>query len=367
MKIFRYSEWRDEQNKSRLTFEDLMRLFSQLLLQTNGDVGQALQWLTYLDDKHRIFSDEPGQGLGDFIEWMKQQGYIEEIDKMRRLTQKGGRRIRQDSLNEIFSALKKNPTAGDHGTPHSGEGIERLSETKPFRFGDQPSNIDFQTTISNALRREGLDSINIKEDDLEVYETEHLTTCATVLMIDISHSMILYGEDRITPAKNVALALSELILTKYPKDSLHVVVFGDDAAEVKVSDIPFIAVGPFHTNTKAGLQMARQILKRKRNVNKQVFMITDGKPSAIFEYGRIYKNPYGLDRKIVNKTLDEAVMCRREKIAITTFMVAQDPWLVDFVNKMTEANHGRAYFSSLNKLGQYVFVDYIRNRKRHVR
>jgi uncharacterized protein with von Willebrand factor type A (vWA) domain len=365
--IFRYSEWRDEQDKSRLTFDDLMRLFSQLLLQTNGDLGQALQWLTYLDQKHRIFPDEPGQSLGDFIEWMKQQGYIEEIGKMRRLTQKGGRRIRQDSLNEIFSSLKKNPTSGDHSTPHSGEGIERLSETKPYRFGDQPSNIDFQTTISNALRRDGIDRINIKEDDLEIYETEHLTTCATVLMIDISHSMILYGEDRITPAKNVALALSELILTKYPKDSLHVVVFGDDAAEVKVSDIPFIAVGPFHTNTKAGLQMARQLLKRKRNINKQIFMITDGKPSAIFEYGRIYKNPFGLDRKIVNKTLDEAVVCRREKITITTFMVAQDQWLVDFVNKLTEANHGRAYFSSLNKLGQYVFVDYIRNRKRHVR
>lgn len=344
-----------------------MRLFSQLLLRTNGDVGEALQWLTYLDEKHRIFPDEPGLSLGDFIEWMKKQGYIEEVGQMRRLTQKGGRRIRQDSLNEIFSSLKKYPAAGDHPTPHTGQGIERLSETKPYRFGDQPSNIDFQSTISNAIRRDGIEHINIKEDDLEVYETEHLTTCATVLMIDISHSMILYGEDRITPAKNVALALAELILTKYPKDSLHVVVFGDDAVEVKVSDIPFIAVGPFHTNTKAGLQLARQILKRKRNVNKQVFMITDGKPSAIFEYGRIYKNPYGLDRKIVNKTLDEAVICRREKITITTFMVAQDPWLVDFVNKMTEANRGRAYFSSLNKLGQYVFVDYIRNRKRHVR
>jgi uncharacterized protein with von Willebrand factor type A (vWA) domain len=365
--IFRYSEWRDEQDKSRMTFDDLMRLFSQLLIQSNGDVGQALQWLTYLDERYKFFPDEPGKGLGDFIDWMKQQGYIDEINQMLRLTPKGGRRIRHDSLDQIFSSLKKNPTAGDHSTPQSGEGIERLSETKPYRFGDQPSNIDFQTTISNAIRREGIERINIKEDDLEVYETEHLTTCATVLMIDISHSMVLYGEDRITPAKNVALALAELILTKYPKDSLHVVVFGDDAVEVKVSDIPFITVGPFHTNTKAGLQLARQILKRKRNVNKQVFMITDGKPSAIFEYGRIYKNPYGLDRKIVNKTLDEAVICRRERISITTFMVAQDPWLVDFVNKMTEANRGRAYFSSLNKLGEYVFVDYIRNRKRHVR
>jgi len=177
----------------------------------------------------------------------------------------------------------------------------------------------------------------------------------------------LYGEDRITPAKNVAMALAQLILTRYPKDSLHVIVFGDDAQEVKVSDIPFISVGPFHTNTKAGLELARQLLKRKQNVNRQIFMVTDGKPSAIFEYGRIYKNPFGLDRKIVNKTLDEAVKCRREKIAITTFMIAQDPWLVDFVNKLTEANRGRAYFSELNDLGQYMFVDYIRNRRRHVR
>ncbi len=365
--IFRYSEWRDEQGKSRLTFDDLMRLFSQLLVQSDGDVGQALQWLTQLDQRHRLFDDEPGQGLGDFIEWLKQQGYIEEIDRQYRLTGKGGKRIRQDSLNQIFSSLRKSPLSGQHNLPQSGEGIERLSETKAYRFGDSPTNLDFTSTINNAIKRDGIERINITEDDLEVYETEHLTTCATVLMIDVSHSMVLYGEDRITPAKNVALALSELILTKYPKDSLHVVLFGDDAVEVKVGDIPFVTVGPFHTNTKAGLQLARQILKRKRNVSKQVFMITDGKPSAIFEYGRIYKNPFGLDRKIVNKTLDEAVMCRREKITITTFMIARDPWLVQFVNDMTQANRGRAYFSSLNKLGEYVFVDYIRNRKRTVR
>lgn len=365
--IFRYSEWRDEQGKGRLTFDDLMRLFSQLLVQSDGDVGQALQWLTQLDQRHRLFDDKPGQGLGDFIEWLKQQGYIEEIDRQFRLTKKGGKRIRQDSLNQIFSSLRKSPMDGQHSIPKSGEGIERLSESKPYRFGDSPTNLDFTATINNAIKREGIERINITEDDLEVHETEHLTTCATVLMIDVSHSMVLYGEDRITPAKNVALALSELILTKYPKDSLHVVLFGDDAVEVKVGDIPFVTVGSFHTNTKAGLQLARQILKRKRNVSKQVFMITDGKPSAIFEYGRIYKNPFGLDRKIVNKTLDEAVMCRREKITITTFMIARDPWLVQFVNDMTQANRGRAYFSSLNKLGEYVFVDYIRNRKRNVR
>ncbi len=365
--IFRYSEWRDEQGKSRMTFDDLMRLFSQLLVQSDGNVGQALQWLTQLDQRHRLFDEQPGQGLGDFIDWLKQQGYVEEIDRQFRLTKRGSKRIRQDSLNQIFSSLRKSPTNGQHSMPQSGEGIERLSETKAYRFGDSPTNLDFTSTINNAIKRNGIETINITEDDLEVHETEHLTTCATVLMIDVSHSMVLYGEDRITPAKNVALALSELILTKYPKDSLHVVLFGDDAVEVKVEEIPHVTVGPFHTNTKAGLQLARQILKRKRNVSKQVFMITDGKPSAIFEYGRIYKNPYGLDRKIVNKTLDEAVMCRREKIAITTFMIARDPWLVQFVNDMTQANHGRAYFSSLNKLGEYVFVDYIRNRKRTVR
>ena len=167
--------------------------------------------------------------------------------------------------------------------------------------------------------------------------------------------------------KTVALALSELILTKYPKDNLHVVLFGDDAVEIDVTDIPFVAVGPFHTNTKAGIQLARSILKHKRNMNKQIFMITDGKPSAIFERGRVYKNPFGLDHKIVNKTLDEATMCRREKISITTFMIARDSWLIDFVDKMTKVNRGRAYFSSLNKLGEYIFVDYIRNRKKNMR
>lgn len=363
---FRYSEWRDEQNKSRLTFDDLMKLFSQLLLQSDGDVGQALRWLTQLDQKHRLFDDEPGKGLGDFIEWMKQQGYLEEVNREFRLTQRGGKRLRQDSLDQIFSSLRKSRMGGQHSIPKSGEGIERLSETKRYRFGDAPSNIDFTNTISNAIKRAGLDEIRIAEDDLEIYETEHLATCATVLMIDVSHSMVLYGEDRITPAKNVALALSELILTKYPKDSLHVVLFGDDAVEVKVEDIPFVTVGPFHTNTKAGLQLARTILKRKRDVNKQIFMITDGKPSAIREHGRLYKNPFGLDPKIVNKTLEEAAFLRRKGITITTFMLAADPALLDFVRRLTELNHGRIYETDPNNLGAYVFRDFVRNRRKRL-
>jgi uncharacterized protein with von Willebrand factor type A (vWA) domain len=184
-------------------------------------------------------------------------------------------------------------------------------------------------------------------------------------MVDISHSMILYGEDRITPAKQVALALSELIITRYPKDYLGLVVFGDDAQLVSINELPFLNVGPYHTNTRAGLQLARNLLRKKGTSNKQIFMVTDGKPSAMFDgNGRLYKNSFGLDPKIVNKTLDEAVACRREHIPITTFMVARDPYLINFVEELTRANNGRAYYSSLSNLGEFVFVDYIRNRKK---
>ncbi len=364
--IFRYSEWREGQDKSRLTFDELMRLFAQLLLHNNGNVPEALRWLTELDKEYNLFDEQEGMSFDAFLEWLKKEGYIEEYNDILALTHKGSRRIRQEALNEIFTSLRKSPF-GEHESPFSGEGIERLSETKPFRFGDQPSNIDFTSTISNAIRRQGVDDFQLREEDFEVYETEHLTSCATVLMLDISHSMILYGEDRITPAKKVALALAEMILTRYPKDSLDVVVFGDRAVEVDLPDIHKIAVGPYHTNTKDALELGLRILKRKRNANKQIFMITDGKPSAIFYRGRLYKNPFGLDRRIVNQTLNAARACRKNKITVTTFMVARDPWLVDFVKELTEVCRGRAYYSSLNQLGEYIFVDYIRNRKQRLR
>jgi uncharacterized protein with von Willebrand factor type A (vWA) domain len=180
--------------------------------------------------------------------------------------------------------------------------------------------------------------------------------------------MILYGEDRITPAKRVALALTELILTKYPKDTLDVIAFGDEAFEIAISDIPYLEVGPFHTNTKAALQMARKILERRKATNRQIFLITDGKPTVIRENdGRIYRNTFGLDPKIINRTLDEAVVCRRKRIPITTFMVTRDPYFQDFVTQLTELNRGRAYFSSLNKLGEYILMDFVENRRRRVR
>jgi uncharacterized protein with von Willebrand factor type A (vWA) domain len=179
--------------------------------------------------------------------------------------------------------------------------------------------------------------------------------------------MVLYGEDRITPARKTALALAELITTRYPKDTLDIVAFGNEAWEVEIKDLPYLQVGPFHTNTRAGLERARTILRRRKNRNKQIFMITDGKPSCHLENGRMYRNAFGLDRRIVNRVLDEAAICRREGIPITTFMIARDPYLQSFVRQLTEVNHGRAYFSQLDDLGGYLFEDYVRNRRKTVR
>jgi len=185
-------------------------------------------------------------------------------------------------------------------------------------------------------------------------------------MIDISHSMILYGEDRITPAKKVAMALSELITTKYPKDTLDIIVFGNDAWEIKMKDIPYLQVGPFHTNTVAGLDLANNILRKRKTNNKQIFMITDGKPTCLKVGIKYYKNSFGLDRRIINKTLDQAARCRKTGITVTTFMIARDPFLQEFVRDFTKTNNGRAYYSSLDGLGDFIFEDYIRNRRKRV-
>ncbi len=363
--IIRYHEWTDDALSREGRLEQLTRLFSYLLTKTSGDVDEALDWMSRLDERYGILGDMTMQ---EFIDQLKSAGLIRENrdgDGGMSLTPRGTQRIRHDALREVFTSLKKSGS-GQHETPHTGSGVERTGDLREYEFGDQSSNIDATSTLSNALRRQSdLEHFSLQEDDIRVHETEHTTNVATVLMLDISHSMILYGEDRITPAKQVALALSELIMTRYPKDRLHVLLFGDEAREVNVHELPFVSVGPFHTNTRAGLQLARQLLKRKGGANKQIFMITDGKPSAIFESnGRLYKNSFGLDPKIVNKTLDEAVACRREGITITTFMVTDDPYLVNFVEELTRANSGRAYFSGLSNLGETVFVDYIRNRRK---
>jgi uncharacterized protein with von Willebrand factor type A (vWA) domain len=364
---FRYAEWDDQRHGgARSSFDTLFDLFQQLLFHTGGDAAEALSWLTQLDQRYDLTDD--GMSLGEFIEELQNRGYLERDQEtgVVQITAKAERGLRERSLEEIFSQLRK-AGRGSHRTPHSGAGDERQPETRPFTFGDDVHNLDVTGTLSNAFRRGGIGDFDLHEDDFEVFETDHHTSVATVLMIDLSHSMVLYGEDRITPARKTALALAELITRQYPKDTLDIVAFGNDAWEVEIKDLPYLQVGPFHTNTRAGLQRARDILRRRKNRNKQIFLITDGKPSAHFENGRLYKNAYGLDRRIVNKVLDEAAVCRREHVTITTFMIARDPYLQNFVRQLTEVNQGRAYYASLDDLGGFLFEDYVRNRRKSTR
>jgi len=358
---WRYSKW-DDSYKLLKDLNSLRSLFNYLLLQSNGDVLEVIQWMKYLQKRNFINSE---LNLDNFLDELIHEQLILQEGEGFKLTAKGEHQLRQDSLALVFGNLRKSGL-GTHRVPYAGEGGEPLTETRPYIFGDDINDIDPMGTLHNALMRSGIEDISISEEDVEVYEREHLTDCATVLLIDISHSMIIYGEDRITPAKQVALALTELILTRFPKDKLHIVVFGDDAYEITIKDLPYLTVGPYHTNTKAGLQLAQVLLRRLKYLNKQIFMITDGKPSAIFDQGKLYKNPYGLDPKIVNQTLEEASICRRNKITVTTFMVTQDPYLVEFVDNFTKINHGRAYYTSPQTLGEYIFVDYMKNRKRHL-
>lgn len=370
---FRYLEWDDKYNRSKgkPPFETLLDLFQELMTLSGGDVRQALKWMTDLDQEHHI-TDQFGEGddgydLGRFIEELIERGYLEDGEQaVPRPTGKLSRSIRQKSLEQIFSRLNKG-AVGNHKTVHTGRGLERQPETRRWKPGDDLSRIDSTGTMMNMLRHSSLDSFNLEEDDLQVHESDHYTSAATVLLIDLSHSMVLYGEDRITPAKKVAMALAELIMSRYEKDSLDIVAFGNEAWKVQVKDLPYLEVGPFHTNTLHALEVARHTLLKKRHANRKIFMITDGKPSCMFEDGRLYKNSFGLDRKIINKVLDAAVMCRRDQIDITTFMIARDPYLQDFVRELTEANKGRAYFSSLDSLGGYIFQDYVRNRVQRLR
>ncbi|HEY6928257.1 MAG TPA: VWA domain-containing protein [Thermoanaerobaculia bacterium] len=358
---YRYEEYPVDLLRALLTYQELVKLFLQLVLQSGGDVEEALRWMKYLQDRGII---DPAVNLGEFRKELEKNDIVENRGGALALTAGGERRIRRSALEEIFSSLSKSGP-GYHAIPRAGSGGELLPETRPYEFGDNPAAIDGVRTIGNAVRRDA-DDIQLTQEDFEIHEVEHLTSCATVLAIDISHSMILYGEDRFTPAKKVALAMVELIQSKYPKDSIEVLLFGDDAERVPISEISKAQVGPFHTNTKAGLALARKLLQHKKNPNKQIFLITDGKPSAIWERGgrHLYKNPFGLDLKIVNRTLEEADACRRDGITITTFMIATDSYLVDFVEKLTKTNRGRAYYASPYNLAEFLFTDYIRNRKK---
>lgn len=347
-----------------MTYDDLLNIFNDLVLQLSGDISEALKWMQRLNDRYGIFKQ--GMDFDDFLDKLKKDGIVRQDKKGLSLSAKGNQIIRKESLNKIFSSLKEG-MQGNHKISVAGKDVERLPESRPYEFGDNLSNLDITSSIHNAIKNNGIDQIKLNEADLVSFESESGVNCSTVLLVDISHSMILYGEDRITPAKRVAMALSELIMTNYPKDKLFVGVFGDTAKEIKVKDLPFLSVGPFHTNTKAGLKLARDLLKRQKTSNKQIFMITDGKPSAIFMHGKIYKNSWGLDPMIVNQTLNEAAACKKDGITISTFMIARDKYLQEFVEEMTKANRGRAYYASLDDLSDFIFVDYIKNRKSKLR
>ncbi len=364
MANFIFSKYNPKQNE-KSPFEQMLDLFTQLLTYTNGDAGEALNWLTQLDKEYNLTT--PDYGMGDFIEDLKKNGYLNEnpINGGFKITSKTEQTIRKQSLDEIFGKLKKSKQ-GNHTTKKTGQGDESNSDTRSYQFGDRMEQIDFTESIRNAQISRGMENFSLQEDDLQIREADFKAQTSTVLMIDISHSMILYGEDRITPAKKVAMALAELIKTKYPKDTLDIVVFGNDAWTIEVKDLPYLQVGPFHTNTVAGLELAIDILRKRRNPNKQILMITDGKPTCLKLGGKYYKNSFGLDRKVINRCLNLATQCKKIKIPITTFMIATDPDLQHFVNEFTDCNQGKAFFAGLDNLGSFIFKDFERGKSKIV-
>lgn len=349
-------------------FDKLFDIFQELITYTSGDFDEAIDWLRQLDEEYQLTT--PEYTIDDFIEDLKNKGYIQERigpgkgDGKTELTSKMEQAIRQRALNQIFGKMRKG-NSGSHKTTKSGASDEKTGDLRNFQFGDSVEHISMTESLKNAQINHGIGDFYLEENDLIVEDNQFKTQMSTVLMIDISHSMILYGEDRITPAKKVAMALSELILTRYPKDSLDVIVFGNDAWPIKIEDLPYLQVGPFHTNTVAGIQLAMDILRRKKNTNRQIFMITDGKPSCVrMPDGTYYKNSIGLDDFITTKCYNIAAQARKLGIPITTFMITDDPYLQQFVDEFTESNQGKAYYTGLGGLGEMIFRDYENNRKK---
>jgi len=270
------------------------------------------------------------------------------------------------ALRNLLGSLGKS-NYGNHDTRHWATGVETSGGSRPYQFGDT-LNLDTTATLSSAIAREGIGlPLNMEYEDLHVHQCDYQSSCATVMMLDCSHSMILYGEDRFTPAKRVAMALSHLIRTQFPGDSLALVLFHDSAEEMPVSQLARVKVGPWHTNTREGLRVAQRVLARQRKDMKQIVMITDGKPSALtLPDGRIYKNAYGLDPLVVSETLEEVARCKRSNILINTFMLASDYHLVQFVHKVSEMCRGKAYFTTPQTLGQYLLMDYMQRRSKTI-
>ena len=363
-------------NEQKSPFDRLYDVFQELITHTSGDVEEAVDWLRELDKEYELTDDT--YSIDDFIRDLLDKGLLsEEIDpqddnngssdsltRNLKATAKLERVLRQRALNQIFGKLKKG-NRGNHTTRSAGASEDKTGNLRPYRFGDDFEQIDMNRSIQNAMIQRGPDNLSLQSNDLEVFETEYKAQMSTVLMIDISHSMILYGEDRITPAKKVAMALAEMITTRFPKDTLDVIVFGNDAWPIPIAELAYLKVGPYHTNTVAGLDLAMNMLSRKKNNNKQIFMITDGKPSCLrLADGSYYKNSVGLDDQIVEKCYARARMLAKSNIPVTTFMIAQDAYLMHFIQEFTKANGGKAFYTGLDDLGSMIFEDYTANRKR---
>ncbi len=411
MKRIRYSKYVPDP-ASEMSLEDLLNALSDYLLQSGyrdsmwyelpeGD--QTLDQLKQAIEQALLNGELFDDNLREQIEQLQMEGKLDElIEKlMERMQQEdyisvdqpptdparqsgvGGQmgdaqqarfEITDKSLDFLgFKALRNllgslgKSSFGRHDTRDLATGIETSGSAKTYEFGDT-LNLDITATLSSAIQREGLKlPLNIEYSDLQVHQCEYQSSCATVLMLDCSHSMILYGEDRFTPAKKVAMALSHLIRTQYPGDSLSLVLFHDSAEEVPLSQLARVKVGPYYTNTREGLRMAQRILQRQRKDMKQIVMITDGKPSALtLEDGRIYKNAFGLDPLVVSQTLEEVSKCKRAGVLINTFMLASDYGLVQFVQKVTAMCRGKAYFTTPYTLGQYLLMDYMSRKTRTI-
>jgi Ca-activated chloride channel homolog len=413
MKFIKYSKYVADP-AGEMSMEDLLNALADYLLQsgfqdswysyelndgeqTLDDLKQAIQQALEAGDlldenmRERI---EQMQADGQFeelleklIERMEQENYItvdQPFDPSRQsnvagqageahqgqvkfeVTDKGLDFLGYRTLRDLLGSVGKS-SFGRHDTRDMATGIESSGASRAYQFGDT-LNLDITATLSNAIQRDGLKvPIELEYSDLQVHQCEYQSSCATVLMLDCSHSMILYGEDRFTPAKKVAMALSQLIRTQYPGDSLSLVLFHDSAEELPLSQLARVKVGPYYTNTREGLRMAQRILDRQRKDMKQIIMITDGKPSALtLEDGRIYKNAFGLDPLVVSQTLEEVSRCKRGGVMINTFMLASDFGLIQFVQKVTEICRGKAYFTTPHTLGQYLLMDYMSRKTKTI-
>jgi len=371
-----YNQLFDEDGNARN--EQLEKLIDKLIqrLIDEGYLKVQEEGVTEMGDD--------GDGESDRARFrnQQQQGETEDYKNVRikfEVTEKGIDFLGYKTLKNLMGSIGKS-SFGRHDTKFLATGVEAHESSKPYEFGDT-INLDVTATLMNAIGREGLGvPLNLEYKDLMVRQSEYQSSCATVVMLDCSHSMILYGEDRFTPAKRVALALSHLIRTQYPGDSLKLLLFHDSAEEVPLAKLGSVKVGPYHTNTCEGLKLARRMLMAQRKDMKQIIMITDGKPSALFVEGdafslsrkkgegrKLYKNSMGLDPVIIDATIAEAAACRKSGIIINTFMLTDDYYLVEFVKKLTEVAQGKAYFTTTNRLGEYVMMDFMARKTRRVK